>query len=152
MGNGLQATGNTLNDIGHATVHGVRGGLVKASMITAANPTARQQINKRANQHLKKAAKHASGGLIGELQIDASITADIGKPYDIRLSSVQTDYKVTRGIGGLIISPLLTTMKSDLRRGAATTIQSKMAELFEQFREKVKNIDFIQDERLNGYL
>merc|ERR1712228_162826 len=146
----VKVVGNTVSDAGNAMGNGIIGGVYSAMAAgTPKDHPARQHYRKKGKEHLKKAKHQTSGALVGELKINASINANISKPYNITLSSVSTDYKITRGIGALIVSPILAAIKSDVRQAAVAIIQTKMGELFDKLRNKVKNIDFVQDEQLN---
>eukprot|EP00483_Globobulimina_turgida_P000339 UN00339 len=65
------------------------------------------------------------------------------------LSSVNTDFKVTRGIVGLVVHSILSLAKSDLRHSANAVLEVKLKHLIEDLRLKVKQLDFVKNPDLN---
>ena len=133
--------------MGNGIIGGVHSGL---AALTPRGHPARALMKDRAKHHLEAAKHQASGALIGELQVTAHINGDISKPYNIALGDVNTDFKITRGVGGWVVHPLLALVKSDLKHIANRIIEVKLGEVFEKLRVQIQNLRFIQDDELNG--
>lgn len=115
MGNTVKAIGNTVGDAGNAMGNGIVGGMFKAMP----HPMMKQM----GDQHLKKAKQQVSGALIGEVDVNADIHVNISNPYNMTLSAVNTKFKITRGIGGLMVQPILCLVKTDLQNIASAVIK-----------------------------
>lgn len=123
MGNTVNAASKTVSDAGCAVGNGVTGGILYGcAAMKSSNDPVRPIILTQAQQRLDAAKQQTSAALIGELQLTANIKADISRPFDID-AKVRTQCAATRGIGGLVASPILYLYQSNMTQFANEFIE-----------------------------